>query len=84
MNDVNKLLEKNEVARDGSDARTNQNAVEPLLLKFCGDHRLCRLTKVNKTMLCVIAKSLQTFFCCGDSRQHLLSRQARECGEIWR
>lgn len=58
MNDVYKLLEKDEVARDGSDARTNQNAVEPLLLKFCGDHCLCRLTKVNKTMLCVISKSL--------------------------
>jgi len=58
MNDVYKLLKKNEVTRDGSNARTNQNAVELLLLKFCSDNRLCCLAKVNKTMLCVIAKSL--------------------------
>ena len=58
MNDVDKLLEKKEVSRDGSDTCTNQNTVEWLLLKFCGDNRLCCLAKVNQTMHCVIAKSL--------------------------
>ena len=58
MNDVYKLLKKNKVARNGSDARTNQNTVEPLLLKFCGDNRFCGLAKINKTMLCIIVKSL--------------------------
>lgn len=72
MNDVNKLLEKNEIARDGSDASPNQNAVESMLLKCCSDNRLSRLTKVNRTMLGVIAKCLEAFFGYGDSRQHLL------------
>ena len=58
MNDIDKLLEKNEVARDGSDIRTNKDAVEVLLLKFSGDHRLCCLTKVNQTMACVITKNI--------------------------
>lgn len=50
MNLVDKLLKKKEVARDGgSDARTNQNTVEMLLLKFCGDNRLCCMAKVTKT-----------------------------------
>ena len=58
MNDVNKLFEKNEIARDGSDSRPNQNAVVAILLKCCGDNSLSCLTKVNMAMLYVIAKSL--------------------------
>ena len=58
MNDVYKLLKKNKVTRGGSDTRTNHNAVKLALLKFCGDNRLCCLAKINKTMLCVIAKGL--------------------------
>ncbi len=63
MNDVDQLLKKKELTREGSDARTNQNAVETLLLKFCGDNCLCCLAKVNQTMLDVIAKGPETFFC---------------------
>jgi len=58
MNDIYKLLKKNEVTRDGSDTRTNQNTVEFLPLKFCGNNRLGRLPKINQTMLGVITKSL--------------------------
>ena len=58
MNDVYKLLKKNEVARDGSDARTNHNTTKLVLLMFCAENRLCCLAKINKTMLFVIAKSL--------------------------
>lgn len=72
MNDVNQLLEKNEIAWDSSDARPNQNAVEAVLLKGCGDNRLSCFAKVNLTMLGVIAKNPQAFFRCGDSRHHLL------------
>ena len=72
MNNVDKLLEKNQITRHISDARPNQNTVVSMLLKLCGYHRLSCLTKVNKTMLCVIAKSPEALFCCGDSRRHLL------------
>ncbi len=58
MYDIYKLLKKNEVTRDGSDASTNQNAGESLLFKFSGNNRLCCLAKVNKAILNVIAKSL--------------------------
>lgn len=58
INEIDKLLEQNEVARDSSDIRTNKDAVEVLLLKFSGDHRLCCLTKVNQTMACEITKSI--------------------------
>lgn len=58
MNDVNQLFEKNKIAWNGSDARTNQNAVESLPLKFCGDNRHCCLAKINKTVLRIIAKRL--------------------------
>jgi hypothetical protein len=72
MNHINKLLEKNQITRHISDARPNQNTVVFMLLKLCGYHRLRCLAKVNKAMLCVIAKSPEGIFGYGDSRRHLL------------
>ena len=72
MNNVDKLLEKNQITRHISDARPNQNTVVSMLLKLCSYNRLSCLTKVDKTMPCVIAKSPESLFRCGDSRRHLL------------
>ncbi len=72
MNHINKLLEKNQITRHISDARPNQNTVESMLLQLCGYHRLSCLTKVNKTMPCIITKSPEALFRCSDSRRHLL------------
>ena len=57
MNNVDKLLEKNQITRHISDARPNQNTVVSMLLKLCSYNRFSCLAKVDKTMLCVIAKS---------------------------
>jgi len=73
MNNVDKLLEKNQITRHISDARPNQNAVESMLFKLCGYNRLSCLTEVNKAMACIIAKRPEAIFRCGDSRRHLLS-----------
>jgi len=72
MNNVDKLLEKNQITRHISDARPNQNTVASMLLQLCGYNRLSCLAKVNKAMLCVITKSPEALFCCGDPRRHLL------------
>lgn len=57
MNDVDQLLEKKQMARDSTDARSNQNAVKAILLQCRSDNSLGRLTKVNMAMLRVIAES---------------------------
>jgi hypothetical protein len=56
MNDVDKFLKKNEVARERTDASANQNAVESPILKSSRDNRRCCLAIVNQTMLYVMAK----------------------------
>ncbi len=82
MHDVNQLLEQDDVAWDGPDTRTNQDAVELPPLELGCDDRLRSLTKVGKTMMRVIAKSLQPFFGGGETRQHLCGGHAGKRGVV--
>ena len=82
MHHVNQLFEQDEVARDGPDTRTNQDAVELPSLDLGGDDRLRSLTKVGETMVRVEAASLQPFLGGGESRQHLFGGHPRKCGEV--
>ena len=84
MHHVNQLLEQEEVARDGPDTRTNQDAVKLPLLKLGGDYRLRSLAKVGETMLRVIADSLQSFLRGGESCHHLCGGHTGKCGEVGR
>ena len=84
MNNVDQLFKKYEIGRDGSDARTNQNTVECLLLKSCSHDLLCCFSKVNVTMVCIKAKSLETFFGSGDSSYDFIRGKARKSSEFRR
>ena len=72
MNDIYKLLKEKEVAFHGSNASADQNALKLTFLELCRDKHFRCLAKVNKTMFCVITKSLQPNFCCGNPLYHFL------------
>ncbi len=67
MHDVNKPLEQDKIAWDGTDTRTNLDAIELPPLELSGDYRFRSLTKVDETLMCVIAKGLHFFFGSGES-----------------
>jgi len=82
MNDVNQLLEQEKVTGDGSDTRTNHNAVESLLLESGGDNSFCGLAKIGEAKVCVVAQSLQVFLGGGQPRHYLCCGHARESSVI--
>lgn len=82
MHDVDQLLKENEVSCDGSDPRTDEDAIETLLLEVGLNNCLSRFAKIRQAHLYVIAEMSQGVFCSFEAGQHLRCIHARVSGVV--